>query len=98
MDEMTREAIQGQLSDYEIFMAQLIAVGHDKRGNTIYKRNEDGEEILSDTANDETELYETTSTGQMTMRLLPRQKEIDDDTPIVADEFLSWKREAILGW
>ena len=36
-DEMRREAVQGQLNDYEIFMAQLTAVGHDKRGNTLYK-------------------------------------------------------------
>ena len=97
-DEMRREALQGQLGDYDIFMAQLTAVGHDKRGNTLYKRNEDGEEILADAEREETELYETTSTGQVTKRLLPRQKQVDDDTPLVAEEFLAWKKDAVLGW
>jgi type I restriction enzyme M protein len=95
---MRREALQGQLNDYDIFMAQLTAVGHDKRGNTLYKRNEDGEEILPDSVQEETKLYETTSTGQVTRRLLPRQKQVDDDTPLVADEFRSWKDGTVLGW
>ena len=34
--------IQRQIRDYEIFMAQVMAMGHDKRGNQTYKRNEDG--------------------------------------------------------
>lgn len=97
-DEMRREALQRQLNDYDIFMAQLTAVGHDKRGNTLYRRNDDGEEILADAEMEETELYETTSTGQVTMRLLPRQKQVDDDTPLVAEEFVAWKQQAVLGW
>ncbi|MBD1943357.1 N-6 DNA methylase [Coleofasciculus sp. FACHB-712] len=45
-EEMNRETMQRQIRDYEIFMAQVNAIGHDKRGNKVYKRNEDGEEIL----------------------------------------------------
>jgi len=102
-DEVRREAIQRHLNDYEIFMAQLTAIGHDKRGNILYRRNEDGEEILAEaemgeTEMGETELFEATSTGRMTKRLLPRQKQIDDDTPLVAEEFLTWKHRAVLGW
>lgn len=97
-EEMRREALQRRLDDYEVFMAQLTAVGHDKRGNTLYRRNDEGEEILAPAEAEETQLYETTSTGEVTMRLLPRQKVVDDDTPLVAEEFLSWKREAVLGW
>jgi len=41
-EDMEREAIQRKLQDYEIFMAQVMAMGHDKRGNQTYKRNEDG--------------------------------------------------------
>ncbi len=33
--------------DYEIFMAQVEKVGHDKRGNVIFKRDDDGREILN---------------------------------------------------
>lgn len=34
--------------DYEIFMAQVEKVGHDKRGNATFKRDDDGREILVD--------------------------------------------------
>ncbi len=95
--EMNQEAIQGQILDYEIFMAQVNAIGHDKRGNTLYKRNQDGEEILYP-ASETVPLLERTATGDATVRPLPRQKMVDDDTPQVAQEFLDWKQQAVLGW
>ena len=36
--EMTKEAIQGSLNDYEIFMAEIKAIGHDKRNNKVFAR------------------------------------------------------------
>lgn len=98
-EDMEREAVQRQLRDYEIFMAQVMAMGHDKRGNMTYKRNEDGELILSP-ANDreQTDLFERTVNGDVTKRPIARQKILDDDSPVVAKEFLDWKRTAVLGW
>jgi type I restriction enzyme M protein len=96
-EDMNREAIQGKIQDYEIFMAQVNAIGHDKRGNTVYKRNEDGEELLAP-EEEVTPLLERTATGDATVRPLPRRKILDDDTPVVADEFLDWKKQAVLGW
>jgi len=93
--EMNQEAIQGQLRDYQVFMAQVRAIGHDKRGNTVFRRNDDGEEILE--IADVTQ-FEHTATGNVTSRLRPKRKVIDDDTPAVASEFLDWKKEAVLGW
>ena len=95
--EMNQEAIQGQILDYEIFMSQVNAIGHDKRGNTLYRRNRDGEEILYP-AEETTSLLERTAKGDAIVRPLPRQKMVDDDTPQVAEEFLDWKQEAVLGW
>ena len=98
-EDMEREAIQRQLQDYEIFMAQVKAMGHDKRGNMTYKRNEDGELILSPSDDrDQTELFEQTADGELTKRPIARQKIVDDDSPLVAKEFLDWKRTAVLGW
>ena len=37
-----------QIEDYEIFMAQVEKIGHDKRGNSVFKHDEDGNEILND--------------------------------------------------
>lgn len=97
-EEMLKEIKQNQLSDYEIFMAQIQAMGHDKRGNTIYLRDEEGQELLFPQEGDETQLYEFDSKDQITVRVLPRVKRVDDDTPEVAEEFLQWKKEAAWGW
>lgn len=42
--EMDAEAL-GQVEDYEIFMAVAENVGHDRRGNVVYERDQDGAEI-----------------------------------------------------
>jgi type I restriction enzyme M protein len=98
-EDMEREAIQRKLQDYEIFMAQVMAMGHDKRGNLTYKRNEDGELILSPADDrEQTDLFEKTANGDVTKRPIARQKILDDDSPAVAKEFLGWKRTAVLGW
>lgn len=96
--EMRKEEKQGQLDDYEIFMAQTQAIGHDKRGNILYQRNEDGEEILFPPEGNPTELFEFDAHGETTMRHLRPTKLVDDDTPLVAKEFLGWKPGAVLGW
>ena len=97
-EEITQEAVAGQLRDYEIFMAEVNAIGHDKRGNKVFRRNEEGEEILVPAALGEIVVLERTARGRATARPQPRQKVLDDDTPAVATEFLTWKREAVLGW
>ena len=46
-EEILSEEQHG-IIDYEIFMAQVEKVGHDKRGNATFKRDDDGREILLD--------------------------------------------------
>ncbi len=96
--EIQRERVQRQFSDYKIFMAQVKAIGHDKRGNTLYLRNEDGEEILVPSDPQKASILERNADGQAVVRPLPPQKIVDDNTPIIADEFLNWKETAVLGW
>ncbi len=86
------------MPDYEIFMAQVKAIGHDKWGNTVYRRNEEGEEILVPADPESIPLIERTATGEGTARPLPRQKVEDDDTDLIADEFIAWKKQVVLGW
>jgi type I restriction enzyme M protein len=93
-----KEINRGTMPDYEIFMAQVKAVGHDKRGNTVYRRNEEGEEILVPADPESIPLIERTATGEGTARPLPRQKVEDDDTDFVANEFIDWKKQVVLGW
>jgi len=79
-------------------MAQVNAIGHDKRGNTIFKRNEDGAEILMPFEPSKTAFLERTADGSASVRPLPRERVIDDDTPEIAAEFSKWKMNAVLGW
>ena len=99
LQKKTKEEMnRGVMPDYEIFMAQVKAIGHDKRGKTTYRRNEEGEEILIPATPESVPLIERTATGEGTVRPMPRQKVEDDDTNLVANEFLDWKRQVVLGW
>lgn len=40
------EEKSGVMADYNIFMAMVEKVGHDKRGNPTFKRDKEGNEIL----------------------------------------------------
>jgi type I restriction enzyme M protein len=95
-EELGREA-RSKFHDYSIFMAQIEAIGHDKRGNTVYVRNEDGEEILFPPDDEEAQML-TLRGRNVERRATPRAKRFDDDTPKVATAFLEWKESAVLGW
>ena len=96
--DRARELRQGGVDDYEIFMAQVHAIGHDKRGNTVYRRNQDGEELLFPVTRDNVLQLDRTASGDVSVRPQPKQRVRADDTPQIAQEFLAWKAEAILGW
>lgn len=95
-EEILREQATG-LRDYNIFMAEVRAIGHDKRGNPTFRRNEEGEEILFEPP-DNILRMDVTAGGEASARSLPREKRADDDTPDVAQEFVSWKAKEVLGW
>lgn len=95
-EERTREARQGQWTDYEIFMAELEACGHDKRGNTIFRRTDEGDEIWVD--DDLPVELTTTADGHVFERPTPKRKVVDDDCDEIAAEFLAWKKQVVLGW
>lgn len=97
-DDVARESRQGGISDYEIFMAQVEAIGHDKRGKKVYRRNADGEELLFPANEQNAVQMERAASGDVSVRPLPKVKLEDDDTLQVADEFLEWKTRVVLGW
>jgi len=51
MRKKTPEEIKYGLNDYEIFMSLPEKVGHDRRGNPIYKMTPDGKIILDNKGN-----------------------------------------------
>ena len=82
-------ARRGRL-DYPIFMAVAERIGHDKRGNTIYRRSPEGDELLepepSGSLDPITRLPRTTVATHL-------QRVIDDELPEVADAYSAWLRD-----
>ena len=86
---LTREAISGA-ADYPIFMAVAEKVGFDRRGNTLYQRSPEGEEIVRTEEESETVIVH----GRRVTRTLRRKKRIvDDDLPEIAKRYHAFRRE-----
>jgi type I restriction enzyme M protein len=77
----------GIREDYPIFMAIAEAVGHDRRGNTIYRRDPDGYEILETYD----EMLEVRRDGQdIVERRQLRRRVPADDLPAISDAYQGW--------
>lgn len=78
----------GRKQDYPVFMAVAEKVGFDRRGNTLYKRHPDGEEILVDASHEE----KVRIGGTMQVRTLHRKERIlDDDLPEIAKAYAEFR-------
>ena len=88
LEVVHREAIAGAV-DYSVFMAVAEKVGFDRRGNTLYRRSADGQEITRDV-----EHVESITVGQRKVaRMLRRREPIaDDDLPVIADRYRAFRR------
>jgi type I restriction enzyme M protein len=85
--EMKAEAL-GQVTEYPVFMAVAEKVGFDRRGNTLYKRSPDGEELVETVIETET----IRLSGEKVKRTLSRkQKIVDDDLPKIADAYREFR-------
>jgi type I restriction enzyme M protein len=87
-----RALAQAGTLEYPIFMAATRRIGHDKRGNTIYRRTETGEDIV--VARTETIAEIDRETGEEVLREVEiRERLVDDDLPDVATAYLRWLSE-----
>jgi type I restriction enzyme M protein len=94
IDEMEKT---GRMRDCNIFMAMLEKIGHDKRGNTLYKRDKEGNEILvPDT--DNILVLGDTADGEKTVSHEKKKKLEDDQTPMVPTIFKEWKKQEGIAW
>lgn len=78
------------MADYNIFMAMVEKVGHDKRGNTIFKRDNEGNEILIPDL-----IGSLTANGDNTTL---KKKVEDDQTVEVPSIFAKWKVQEGIKW
>lgn len=78
------------MKDYDVFMAVAERVGFDRRGNALYKRHPDGEEIVEM----QEERERITINGRQVITTLRRPRKIvDDDLPAIASAYAEYRRQ-----
>ena len=93
--QKAQEERSGNMSDYNIFMAMIEKVGHDKRGNPLFKRDKEGNEILvPDT--DNVMVLGKTGEGDRTVSHERKRKVEDDQTPDVPSIFSNGKYRGLV--
>jgi len=95
--QINKEEKSRKMADYNIFMAMVEKIGHDKRGNPIFKRDSDGNEILVPDVDNILALG-STSKGNRTVATQQKKKVEDDQTPDVPKIFNKWKKEEGILW
>jgi len=90
-EEIQEEERTGKMADYSIFMAMVDRIGHDKRGNPVFKRDKHGNEIFVPTS--EVIKLDELSDGTRTAKVESKKKVIDDQTQVVAETFAKWRQE-----
>ncbi len=82
------DALHDQL-DYPVFMAIAEKIGQDKRGNTIYRRNDTGEDVLVSRLEPIVEIDQ--ATGQEVLSSVEvKERQVDDELAEIADAYLDW--------
>ncbi|WP_204318937.1 N-6 DNA methylase [Microbacterium sp. B35-04] len=87
--EVRDEIAAGRINDYDIFMAICDHIGHDKRGNSVYMRDDQGFEIVRETEDAVTTAADGDGEEQ---KHLAKERVVDDNTHEIAEEFRAWLR------
>ena len=86
-NEIELERAAGRKKDYEVFMALANHIGHDKRGNTTFVRDEDGNEIVVSKEERVRDVHQGTPVYR-TVEV--KEKVKDDNTQQIAEAFREW--------
>ncbi len=95
-EEITKQERTHKMADYPIFMAMVERVGHDKRGNPLFKRDRQGNEILVPDL-EVIELGEAMD-GTRTAKSQSKKKVLDDQTLLVPEVFEKWRKAEGIAW
>lgn len=89
-EEEKRSEALGGVEEYPVFMAVADKVGFDRRGNKLYKRTPDGEEIVEPKQHTE----RIRIGGRFVERTLTRSEKIEDnDLPVIAQKYREFLEE-----
>lgn len=86
-EEKKIEEHSQKMLDYDIFMAIPKHVGHDRRGNPVYKATPEGEVVLSPKLVEIIRISNKTKIKEKETIMMPTEK---DDLPQVATAFKEW--------
>ena len=97
-EEINEERYTRKIAPYNIFMAMVEKVGHDRRGNTLFKRDEDGNEIWGPEENTSPVNYQNAEEASVDIQTEKQTRIIDDQSREVPGLFAQWKKEEGIGW
>ena len=90
-EEIKTEELTGKMQDYNVFMAIVEKVGHDRRGNVIYRRDPEGNKIMVE---QDMSVRQVDDRGLVTVRKERlQQKIVDDQLPLISQAYLGWLKE-----
>jgi type I restriction enzyme M protein len=92
LSEKERVLAEAGTLEYPIFVAMTSRVGHDKRGNTVYRRTDTGEDIVVTRVEAVPEIDRETD-REVLREVEVRERLVDDDLPDVATAYLRWLHE-----
>ena len=95
--ERIAEQIDSKIKPYNIFMTMVEKVGHDRRGNTLFKRDENGNEIwVAENPNvlDLTRITES----DVAYKTESKARIIDDQSREIPGVFDRWKQREGIRW
>jgi type I restriction enzyme M protein len=84
-DEEIRAEALGKPIEYPVFMAVAEKVGVDRRGNVLYKRNPDGEDLI--TVIGQKEVRQVVDGRMKVYQRSIYGKVVDDDLPVIAEQY-----------
>ncbi|MDE0554496.1 MAG: N-6 DNA methylase [Candidatus Poribacteria bacterium] len=96
--EINEERYARRIVPYNIFMAMVEKVGHDKRGNTLFKRDKHGNEIWVSEENASPINDREVEGGIADIHTERKTRVIDDQSREVPQLFAKWKKEEGIGW
>ena len=97
-EDINEERYARQITPYNIFMTMVEKVGHNRRGNTLFKRDEDGNEIWGSEENTSSVNYQNTEEASADIQTEKQTRIIDDQSREVPGLFAQWKQEEGIGW
>ena len=90
VEELAKDDLKPDVN-YDVFMAIAEAVGYDRKGNKLYRRTPEGDEVVREVVREE----KVRLNKKIITRTLRRnEREIDDDLPLIAEAYKNFREKS----